>query len=100
MMRFELGLEEPNPARALQSAMTISLAYILGGLVPLMPYILIDNAAFALKISALFTLLALFGFGYIKGKFTGTKPLNSAIQTASIGGLAAIAAFSIAQIFH
>lgn len=100
MMRFELGLEAPNPARALQSAMTISLAYVLGGLVPLMPYILINNAAFALKMSALFTLLALFGFGYIKGKFTGTKPVKSAIQTASIGGLAAIAAFSIAQIFH
>ncbi len=59
-----------------------------------------DNANLALKISALFTLLALFGFGYIKGRFTGAKPLNSAIQTAAIGGLAAIAAFSIAQIFH
>ncbi len=100
MMRFELGLEAPDPSRALHSAITISLAYILGGLVPLMPYMLIDNAAFALKVSALFTLLALFGFGYIKGKFTGSKPLKSAIQTALIGGLAAIAAFLIAQIFH
>jgi vacuolar iron transporter family protein len=100
MMRFELGLEAPNPDRALHSAMTISLAYIMGGLVPLMPYILINNAAFALKISALFTLIALFGFGYIKGKFTGAKPLRSAMQTALIGGIAAIAAFSIAQVFH
>jgi vacuolar iron transporter family protein len=100
MMRFELGLEAPDPARAVHSAITISIAYIVGGLVPLMPYILIDNAGFALKLSAIVTLLALFGFGYIKGKFTGTKPLQSATQTALIGGAAAIAAFSIAQIFH
>jgi vacuolar iron transporter family protein len=100
MMRFELGLEAPDPSRAVYSAITISLAYILGGLVPLMPYMLIDNAALALKISAVLTLIALFGFGYIKGRFTGAKPLKSAIQTALIGGLAAIAAFAIAQIFH
>jgi vacuolar iron transporter family protein len=98
MMRFELGLEAPDPARALYSALTISLAYILGGLVPLTPYILINNAAVALKISALFTLIALFGFGYIKGQFTGTKPLKSAFQTSLIGGIAAIAAFSLAKI--
>ena len=100
MMRFELGLEAPDPARALYSALTISLSYVLGGLVPLLPYISIDNAASALKISALFTLLALFGFGYVKGRFTGTKPLKSALQTSIIGGIAAVAAFAIAQIFH
>jgi vacuolar iron transporter family protein len=98
MMRFELGLEAPDPSRALRSAITISLSYALGGLVPLLPYIFIHNAAFALKISALFTLIALFGFGYIKGQFTGTKPLKSALQTALIGGIAAIAAFSLAKL--
>jgi vacuolar iron transporter family protein len=100
MMRFELGLEAPNPSRALYSALTIACSYIVGGLVPLLPYILIDNSVIALKVSAIFTLLALFGFGYIKGNFTGAKPLRSAIQTALIGGLAATTAFAIAQIFH
>lgn len=98
MMRFELGLEAPDPARALHSAITISLAYIMGGFVPLLPYILINNSGFALKISALFTLIALFGFGYIKGKFTGTKPLKSAMQTSLIGGIAATAAFALAKL--
>ncbi len=100
MMRFELGLEAPDPARALYSALTIAGSYIVGGLVPLLPYILINNSVIALKVSAIFTLIALFGFGYIKGNFTGAKPLSSAIQTALIGGLAATAAFAIAQIFH
>lgn len=100
MMRFELGLEAPDPARALQSALTIALSYIVGGLVPLMPYILINNTGVALKVSAIVTLLALFGFGYVKGTFTGTKPWKSAVQTSLIGGLAATAAFAIARVFH
>jgi vacuolar iron transporter family protein len=98
MMRFELGLEEPDPSRAVHSAFTISISYVLGGLVPLLPYVLIKNAGLALKVSALLTLLALFGFGYVKGRFTGAKPWRSATQTALIGGLAAIAAFAIAKL--
>ena len=100
MMRFELGLEPPDPSRALSSALTIAVSYIIGGLVPLIPYILIDNSVIALQVSALVTLIALFGFGYIKGHFTGSKPVKSAFQTSLIGGLAATAAFLIAQMFH
>jgi VIT1/CCC1 family predicted Fe2+/Mn2+ transporter len=44
------------------------------------------------------TLLALLVFGYIKGRFTGTKPIRSGLQTALIGGLAAAAAFLIARL--
>src|ERR1035437_6767225 len=73
MMRFELGLEKPDPKRALKSALTIGLSYIIGGLVPLAPYILISTAGAALKTSAIFTLLALLIFGYVKGRFTGGK---------------------------
>jgi vacuolar iron transporter family protein len=98
MMRFELGLEKPDPKRALASAFTIGLSYIAGGLVPLAPYILIHNAGAALGFSVIFTLVALFIFGYIKGRFTGTRPFRSAIQTALIGGLAAGAAFGLAKI--
>jgi vacuolar iron transporter family protein len=99
MMRFELGLEPPNPKRARQSAFTIAGAYIVGGLVPLMPYIVLPSAAFALKVSVVVTLLALFIFGYVKGRFTGLKPLRSGLQTLLIGGLSATAAFGLAQLF-
>jgi len=97
MMRFELGLEKPDPKRALTSALTIAGSYIVGGLIPLSPYILLSTARTALYISVVMTLLALFVFGYVKGHFTGTKPLRSALQTALIGGLAAAAAFLIAR---
>jgi vacuolar iron transporter family protein len=97
MMRFELGLETPDPRRALVSAATIAGAYVAGGLIPLAPYFLFAAAARALAVSVAFTLLALFVFGYVKGHFTGAGPIRSALQTALVGGLAAAAAFGIAH---
>jgi VIT1/CCC1 family predicted Fe2+/Mn2+ transporter len=98
MMRFELGLEQPNPQRALVSALTIAGAYIAGGLIPLAPYFMFVVVARALAVSVAFTLLALFVFGYVKGRFTGARPAQSALQTMVVGGLAAAAAFGIARL--
>ncbi|MGB8507918.1 MAG: VIT1/CCC1 transporter family protein [Pyrinomonadaceae bacterium] len=97
MMRYELGLERPDPRRALTSALTIAGAYIAGGLIPLSPYIFMSDAGRALSASVLLTLAALLIFGYVKGHFTGTRPLRSGLQTMTIGGLAAAAAFAIAR---
>jgi VIT1/CCC1 family predicted Fe2+/Mn2+ transporter len=97
MMRFELGLEEPDPRRARRSAATIAGAYVAGGLVPLFPYMLVRSAVTALPLSIVVTLAALLAFGYVKGRFTGSRPVRSALQTALIGGLAAAAAFVIAR---
>jgi vacuolar iron transporter family protein len=97
MMRFELGLEKPDPKRALTSAVTIAGAYIAGGFIPLGPYLLLSKASTALPISVVTTLTTLAIFGYVKGHFTGAPPLRSAIQTVLIGGLAAAVAFMIAR---
>jgi VIT1/CCC1 family predicted Fe2+/Mn2+ transporter len=74
MMRFELGLEEPDPKRALQSAATIAASYVAGGIIPLSPYMILHSARLALLWSVLVTLIALGIFGYIKGRFTGARP--------------------------
>jgi VIT1/CCC1 family predicted Fe2+/Mn2+ transporter len=97
MMRFELGLEAPDPKRALVSAATIAGAYVAGGLIPLAPYFIFSAAGRALAVSVAFTLVALFVFGFVKGHFTGARPIRSALQTALVGGLAAAAAFGIAR---
>lgn len=97
MMKFELGLEKPDPRRALQSAFTIAIAYIIGGLVPLAPYMFIQTAQNAVLTSVVVTLLALLIFGYAKGYFTGSKPIMSALQTALIGAIASAAAFGMAK---
>ncbi|XP_058736142.1 vacuolar iron transporter 1-like [Vicia villosa] len=100
MMKFELGLEKPDPRRALYSAMTIAIGYILGGLVPLSPYMFIQNITQALMFSVLVTLIALLIFGFVKGYFTGNKPIRSALETALIGAIASAAAFGLAKAFH
>jgi vacuolar iron transporter family protein len=97
MMRFELGLEEPDPKRARNSALTIALSYITGGMVPLAPYFFFRSVHSALVGSVIVTLLALLVFGYIKGRFTTARPFRSAWQTVIVGGLAASAAFVIAK---
>jgi len=97
MMRFELGLEAPDPRRALWSAVTIGGAYVLGGLIPLLPYMLLAQATTALAVSVVVTLAALAVFGYVKGRFTGVPPVRSSLQMVLIGGLAAGAAFAIAR---
>ena len=98
MMRFELGLEEPDRRRAMRSALTIAGAYIAGGLVPLVPYMLIHDTHRALPISVEFTLGALLVFGIVKGRFTGVHPARAGLQTMLVGGLAAAAAFALARL--
>ena len=97
MMRFELGLERPEPSRAWKSALTIALAYIVGGVIPLSAYMFLANAHSALRLSMIVTLAALALFGGIKSRFTGAPVIRSALQTSIIGGLAAAAAFAIAR---
>ncbi|MDB5854138.1 MAG: ccc1 [Herminiimonas sp.] len=98
MMRFELGLEEPNPTAARKSALTIALSYMVGGFIPLFPYMVFKTAHAALAASTVVTLAALFLFGYLKGRFTGTPAVRSGLQTLAIGGLAAGAAFGLARL--
>ncbi|MDX2002020.1 MAG: VIT1/CCC1 transporter family protein [Chitinophagales bacterium] len=98
MMRFELGLEEPDEKRSLYSALTIGGAYIAGGLVPLLPYWFTESAERGLFFSAIFTLMALLIFGFFKGKYTSGKPWRSSIETMLIGGVAAGAAYGIAKL--
>ena len=97
MMRFELGFEEPDPKRARNSAATIAISYILGGLVPLGPYMLVADLERALSISVAVTLAALFAFGYVKGRMTGISPWRGGLQTVVIGGLASAAAYGLAK---
>lgn len=99
MMRFELGLEAPDPKRALTSAVTIGGSYLIGGLIPLAPYFFSKSINEALLISVGVTGVALAIFGAVKGHFTGINMFRSASQTLLVGGLAAGAAFGLARLF-
>ncbi|MGN6603952.1 MAG: VIT1/CCC1 transporter family protein [Ginsengibacter sp.] len=99
MMKFELGLEKPDPRRATKSALNIGLSYAVGGIIPLSPYFFIADSREALKFSAVATIICLFVFGYFKSKITGVPVLSGALKVTLIGALAAAAAFSVALLF-
>jgi len=99
MMKYELGLDKPEPKRATQSARNIGVSYIVGGLVPLSPYFFQSNAITALYYSVALTLCCLFLFGWLKSRYTGVPPLTGALRVMFIGALAAGAAFGIARLF-
>jgi VIT1/CCC1 family predicted Fe2+/Mn2+ transporter len=100
MMKYELGLEKPDPKRATKSALNIGLSYIAGGIIPLSPYFFINDSTEALKISVIATLVCLFIFGFFKSKITGVNPLLGALRVTLIGAMAAAAAFGVAKLFE
>ncbi len=100
MMKYELGLDKPDPKRASKSAFNIGLSYIVGGIIPLSPYFFITDSNEALKFSVVATLICLFIFGFFKSKMTGVNPLLGAIRVMLIGAVAATAAFGIAKLFE
>ena len=98
MMKYELGLDKPDPKRARKSAFNIGFSYVVGGLIPLIPYFFVSSALAGLEISAVITIICLFIFGYFKSKVTGVNPLAGAIRVTLIGALAAGCAFAIARL--
>lgn len=99
MMKYELGLDKPDPKRATKSALNIGISYIVGGIIPLAPYFFITNSVEALKVSVIVTLICLFVFGYFKSRFTGINPWIGALKVTTIGAIAAAAAFAVAKLF-
>ena len=100
MMKYELGLDQPDPKRATKSALNIGLSYVAGGMVPLAPYFFVDHPIEGLQISAVLTIFCLFVFGFFKSRITGINPWQGAIRVALIGALAAGAAFAVAKLFE
>lgn len=100
MMKYELGLEKPDPNQARKSALTIGISYALGGVVPLLPYFFTSTPFEGLIWSAVTTLICLFIFGYFKSKATGQHPWLGALKVTLIGAVAAAAAFGVAKLFE
>lgn len=99
MMKYELGLDKPDPRRARNSALNIGLSYVVGGLIPLSPYFFVSHPITGLKFSCLLTIVCLFIFGFFKAKVTGQNPWSGAIRVTIIGTIAAAAAFYVARLF-
>ena len=99
MLKYELGLDQPDERRAAKSAGTIGVSYIVGGTIPLIPYFLTSTPREGLPISAAITLVCLFIFGFFKSKMTGQPVILGAVKVTVIGAIAAAAAFWVAKLF-
>lgn len=99
MMKYELGLEQPDAHRARSSAATIGVSYIVGGLIPLTAYFFTRTPHDGLLASSLLTVICLFVFGYFKSKVTGQPPVQGAVKVTLIGIAAAAAAYLVAKSF-
>lgn len=100
MMKYELGLEKPDPRRAGKSALNIGFSYIVGGMIPLSPYFFSADGISGLKVSTAITLVCLFLFGYFKSSMTGVNPWGGAVRVMLIGAIAAGCAFGIARLIE
>ena len=100
MMKYELGLDQPDEKRAAKSAFNIAASYVVGGMVPLSPYFFVKTTSEGLKMSTVITIICLFAFGYFKSKMTGISPIKGALKVVLIGALAASAAFGIARLIE
>jgi len=97
MMKLELNMEQPAKNHAAISASTIAISYLVGGSIPLFPYIISSDSKMGFKISCIVTIMALIIFGYFKSKMTGQPLIKGTIKVAVTGLVAAAAAFLLAK---
>lgn len=100
MMDFELKLDKPNLSSAWISAFVMGLAYIIGGLIPMIPYFAFHEVTHALFASIGITVIILLIFGYTKAVITGTRQRDaviSAVQTLIVGAIAAGTSYGIVR---
>ncbi|KAH7403331.1 VIT family-domain-containing protein [Cadophora sp. MPI-SDFR-AT-0126] len=109
VMKFQHCEEPPASSRALTSALTIALAYFLGGLLPLIPYFFVraNQVYEGLYISIGVMVVALYLFGYVKTcvvvGWDGGKNIRAGcwggLQMVIVGGAAAGSAMGLVHLF-
>jgi predicted membrane protein (TIGR00267 family) len=97
MMKLELEMEKPAENRAAKSAGTIAASYLVGGFIPLAPYMFMHDSHSGFIVSCICTLLALIIFGYLKSRVTGQPLITGTIKVVLTGVVAAAAAYFLAK---
>ncbi|MCB1310755.1 MAG: VIT1/CCC1 transporter family protein [Sedimentitalea sp.] len=92
---YGLGGVDPHPMRA---ALATFGAFLVAGMVPLLPFLFGLPGAFAL--SAWMTMGVFFAIGALKSHWSLAPWWRSGTETLLIGGLAAAIAFGVGTLFH
>ncbi len=92
---YGLGSVDPHPVKA---AMATFLAFLVAGMVPLLPFLLALDSAFT--VSVCMTMGVFFAIGALKSRWSLTPWWRSGLETFAIGGAAALIAYFVGSLFH
>ncbi len=92
---YGLGSVDPHPVKA---AMATFLAFLVAGMVPLLPFLLALDNAFTLSVCM--TMGVFFAIGALKSRWSLTPWWRSGLETFAIGGAAAMIAYFVGSLFH
>lgn len=92
---YGLGSVDPHPVKA---AMATFLAFLVAGMVPLLPFLLALDNAFTLSVCM--TMGVFFAIGALKSRWSLTPWWRSGLETFAIGGAAAMIAYVVGSLFH
>jgi len=97
MAHKELGIFPDALEEPLENALIMGAAYVMGGLIPVAPYVVLPLSQ-AMPVSVIGTLLALFAFGGLKGRVVRQPWWKSGAEMLGVAGAAALAGFLIGRL--
>lgn len=98
MMHRELGVHPSREEHPVQNAAVMWVSYMIGGTVPLIPYLLWPPAQATILMSVGFTALTLFLVGVFKGHIVHLSKLKSGAEMALIGMSAGVVGYAVGAV--
>ena len=98
MMQEELGLSQ-GFGQPLGAALTVFVAFLIGGTVPVIPFVFGSGVA-ALSVSFVVTAAALVVAGAIRTRFTGERPARAGLELVAMATVGVAVAYGIGRLLH
>lgn len=95
LMREELGLREEGPGSPFSHGLATFAAFLVAGIIPLVPYIFQTAPESQFLFSAVLAGAAFFGVGAARTLVTDESAIKGGLEILFIGGLAAVVAYSV-----
>ncbi len=90
----ELGLSLESLESPTKDALTMGVSFLLGAVVPMVPYLFMSTKA-VIAASIAVTVLALFVVGIIKARVTNKHPVRSGLEIMLLGGASGLLGYAI-----
>lgn len=95
MMRYEFGMDDAEASNGVREGSITFLSFLIFGVVPLIPYFLLDPTQMTFHLSSMATLGALIALGTFRWAATRESIIRCVGETVLVGGTCAIVAFAV-----